>query len=243
MFDPSIDVVYIPLSNNLHFEWASRALLAGKHVLVEKPPVSNATEAELLFRSPLLQGPSPPILLGAYSYRFQPSYIAFLALLDKPNIIRAKVTLTVIQNPFVKKDLRFIYRLAGGALMDMPYAIVLLRDIFGAEPEECMRCEVATMRRPNDPLCDHRYDSSWRFPNGGLGEAKAELVGSTGWALRATIMDEHHWLDEAPDDLEGRGSPCALTIVTHRPVLVPDEALPEGQEKILVRRVEMSGYV
>ncbi|GAB1315842.1 D-xylose 1-dehydrogenase (NADP(+), D-xylono-1,5-lactone-forming) [Madurella fahalii] len=233
VFDPSIDVVYIPLPNNVHIEWALKALSAGKHVLLEKPPASNTTEAELLFQSPLLQSPSPPVLLGAYHYRFQPCYIAFLALLDKPNIIHAKVTLTVLQNPFVKKDLRFVYRLAGGALMDMPYSMVLLRDIFGAEPEECTRCEVATMARPNDPLCDRSYDSFWRFPNGGVGEAKADLVGSTGLALRVTVMDERHWLDEAPNDSEGGKSPSATALVTHRAVVIPDETLPEGQEKLI----------
>ncbi|KIN03304.1 hypothetical protein OIDMADRAFT_195891, partial [Oidiodendron maius Zn] len=47
--DPSIDVIYNPLPNGLHFEWAMRALRAGKHVLLEKPSVSNAAEANTLF--------------------------------------------------------------------------------------------------------------------------------------------------------------------------------------------------
>jgi predicted dehydrogenase len=46
--DPLVDAVYIPLPNHLHVEWAERALLAGKHVLVEKPIAMQAHEIDRL---------------------------------------------------------------------------------------------------------------------------------------------------------------------------------------------------
>src|SRR5580693_8786194 len=91
--DPTIDAVYIPLPNGLHYEWTIRALRAGKHVLVEKPFVSNATEATSLVKihSAL---PSPaPVLLEAVHYLFHPGWQTFLSLLSPPDIISAHSSL------------------------------------------------------------------------------------------------------------------------------------------------------
>jgi predicted dehydrogenase len=48
--DSDIDIVYISTPNGMHYEWASRALSAGKHVLCEKPFTSNAEEAQKLIK-------------------------------------------------------------------------------------------------------------------------------------------------------------------------------------------------
>lgn len=46
--DPEIDLVCITTPNETHFDYARRALRAGKHVLVEKPLTATAPEAEEL---------------------------------------------------------------------------------------------------------------------------------------------------------------------------------------------------
>lgn len=93
--DPAVDAVYIPTPNGLHFEWALKALAAGKHVLLEKPSTSNAQEAELLFHSPLLlapqQGPGPaPVLMEAFHSFFHPAWRLFASAVDRDSVAHVK---------------------------------------------------------------------------------------------------------------------------------------------------------
>jgi scyllo-inositol 2-dehydrogenase (NADP+) len=48
--DPNIDVVIVTTPNTTHYPFAKQALLAGKHVVVEKPFVNHSQEAEDLIR-------------------------------------------------------------------------------------------------------------------------------------------------------------------------------------------------
>lgn len=46
--DPEVELVYIATPNSLHFEQAKAALLAGKHVLCEKPIVPTVAQLDEL---------------------------------------------------------------------------------------------------------------------------------------------------------------------------------------------------
>lgn len=48
--DPSLELVVVNTPNNTHFEYARKALISGKHVLIEKPFATSVTEARELFR-------------------------------------------------------------------------------------------------------------------------------------------------------------------------------------------------
>ena len=47
--DPEIDLIYVGLPNALHHSYGKKALLAGKHLLLEKPFTVTVQEAEELF--------------------------------------------------------------------------------------------------------------------------------------------------------------------------------------------------
>jgi predicted dehydrogenase len=72
--DPEVHAVLISTRPHLHASLALRALAAGKHVLVEKPPVLNAGELEQIraFYASGEGGAPRPLLLTGFNRRFSP---------------------------------------------------------------------------------------------------------------------------------------------------------------------------
>lgn len=189
--DPAIDVVYIPTPNGLHFEWALKALAAGKHVLLEKPSTSNAHEAEMLFRSPLLTAPTAPVLMEAFHSFFAPSWRLFLSVIDQPSL--AHVHARAIIPSFIVKDddIRFDYGLAGGSAMDVgTYTVAAVRKTVGVEPEECVRADMTPMAPPREK-CDGMFHVQFRFPGDVVGEVEGGLRGSNFSLSWPTLFVQH----------------------------------------------------
>ena len=223
--DPSIDAIYNPLPNGLHYEWTQKALAGGKHVLLEKPSTSNAAEAASLFRIPSssIQGRPAPVLLEAVHIRFHPAWQKYLSLIDPANIEKAHSTHHLPKGVFSNDDIRFQYDLAGGCLMDFgSYNIQCLRQVFGTEPEECLRAEPRSA--PHDQRIDQAFSAAWRFPNGGIGSIESDLMFSGGWPFP--------WLTSK---LPGLRSPSCS--VTHREAPVVDEELPKDVAHTVVKTV------
>lgn len=128
--------MYIPLPNSHHYEWAIRAIKAGKHVLLEKPCTSNATEARKLFGHPSVTAPNAPVLLEAFHYTFHPIWQTFMQLIHHdPLAGPVKSVASYLYMPrgyFGKDDIGFRYALSGGCTIDLaPYCVSHIRGMLG----------------------------------------------------------------------------------------------------------------
>ena len=67
--DPSVDVVYVALHNDVHEQWATAALRAGKHVLCEKPLGLDAAQVARMQQA---AQDADRLLVEAWWYRWHP---------------------------------------------------------------------------------------------------------------------------------------------------------------------------
>jgi predicted dehydrogenase len=142
--DPNVDVVYIPLPNHLHAEWAIAAARAGKHVLCEKPLALTSGDAERMIEVAEAQGVR---LMEAFMYRLHPSWVAVRELVASGRIGK----LMSVQSSFSyfnddPANIRNSKAAGGGALYDIGcYCVNLSRMLFTSEP---IRVEGSILRDP-----------------------------------------------------------------------------------------------
>ncbi|EST07931.1 Oxidoreductase, N-terminal [Kalmanozyma brasiliensis GHG001] len=119
--DPSIDVVYNPLPNGLHYEWTMKCIAARKHVLLEKPSTSNEADTKRMFDA---AAEANVLVLEAFHYRFHPALHEFAFRLHdfmspQNPMMAVEACLFAPTGVIGEGDIRFDYTLAGGATMDM----------------------------------------------------------------------------------------------------------------------------
>lgn len=134
--DDSFDTVYIGLTNNAHYEYAKKALLAHKHVIVEKPFTSTYSEARDLYDTAV---ENKVFLFEAMLTRYSANYEAISLHLDEIGELRL-IRSTYCQyssryDAYLRKEVKpaFDPKLSGGALMDINvYNISFVTGLFGA---------------------------------------------------------------------------------------------------------------
>lgn len=133
--DSEVEVVYIALPNELHFEVMKKAIEAGKNIICEKPFTSNAYETEKIIE---LASKEDVIVLEALTNRFVPNAVKVKQLLPELGDIKI-VSFNYSQyssryNNFKKDIIEPVFSLehSGGALMDLNlYNVAYVVELFG----------------------------------------------------------------------------------------------------------------
>lgn len=115
--DERVDAVYISLSNSQHIEWVTKSLVAGKHVLCEKPLGLNAVETAAMFDVAARNG---LLLIEAVWGRWHPRFARMIDLVTTGAIgdiehIETAFTFT----SEMTDNYRLSPSMGGGALLDV----------------------------------------------------------------------------------------------------------------------------
>lgn len=141
--DPGVDVVYIATPNLLHYEQVKRALLAGKHVVCEKPFCTRADQVRELVE---LAESRRQFLIEAVPTPFLPNFPVIKEHL--PRVGQVKLVLgnytqySARYDKLLAGEVSNIFdpALAGGCLMDINYYNVYLSVALFGRPEDAQYC-------------------------------------------------------------------------------------------------------
>jgi len=156
-----IDAVYVALPPALHYEWARRAIEAGKHVLCEKPLAENAQRAQELTLFAKQHG---RVLVEGMHMRYLDRLHRQRELVASGDLGRLVRIESCLRTPYMrmaKDDFRLRFELGGGAALDLGcYAVSNLRYLAGEEPEV-----LSVRHKCSSPEVDRWMRATLRFPS------------------------------------------------------------------------------
>ena len=158
--DPDIDVIYIPLPNQFHAEWAIKAAEAGKHVLCEKPLALSVADVDAMTSAAEKAG---TFLVEAFMYRFHQRTLKIKEMIEAGEIGDVHHVKGAFTFPLNRpKDVRWDPDLGGGSLWDVGcYPLSFSRYVIGSEPEE-----VFAYQHVGDSGIDESFSAQLLFANG-----------------------------------------------------------------------------
>ena len=187
--DSDIDVVYIPLPNHLHAEWAVRALDAGKHILVEKPLALTTDEIDAVTAAAV---PNARLVYEGFMYRHTDRWTRLVEIVRSgsigiPQVVRVDFAF-VVPGDTAGGNIRFGAGPGGGIVWDMGcYAVNMARGSLGIEPDEAYaiarsRSGVVPETTASGLLSFPHAVASWAVSfDHPSPAAQVEVIGTDGW--------------------------------------------------------------
>ncbi len=182
--DPDVDAVYNPLPNGLHGHWTIAALRAGKHVLCEKPFTANADEARAV--AEVDNGNPGVVVMEAFHYQYHPFAKRLVEIVRSGELGNISNIDVAFSAPIWHKgDIRYQFRLAGGATMDMGcYPVSLLR-LLAPAPRV-----ISASAKLSSPGVDRAMDAHFSLPDGGQAHIGCSMFSSSVLRLHAEITGD-----------------------------------------------------
>ena len=168
--DEDIQIVYISAVNAAHYKWAKAALLAGKHVICEKPCTTTENQTRELFT---LAKERKLFLMEAQKMLFLPAVLAVKEAITSGKL--GKVRMAEFNHSFYGSYNNWMYDEAAGGgplLSSAIYVVELLQFLF-----DCQIAEVTGIctKHPGTNV-EEQYSISGRMENGMLFSLKNSTV-------------------------------------------------------------------
>ena len=168
--DKDVDIVYISAVNSAHYKWAKAALLAGKHVICEKPCTTTETQTRELFA---LAKEKSLFLMEAQKMLFLPAVLAVKEAINSGKL--GKIHMAEFNHSFYGSYNNWMYDEAAGGgplLSSAIYVVELLQFLF-----DCEIAEVTGIctKHPGTNV-EEQYSICGRMENGVLFSLKNSTV-------------------------------------------------------------------
>ena len=175
--DPNVDVIYIPLPNHLHTEWAVKAMHAGKHVLIEKPLALTVEDVQRIIQASAETG---MVAAEAFMYRHHPQTLKVHKLLVEGAIGEVRLIRGVYTFHLIRPEhYRWTPEAGGGSLWDVGcYPISFARMVMGMAPSQ-----VQGWQQQADSGVDLTFTGQMTYPIG----AFAQVMSSYGTAFSQSV--------------------------------------------------------
>lgn len=254
-----VDIIYIVLPNGMHAEYTVRGLLAGKHVLTEKPMANTPAECQQMIDAARNAGRK---LMVAYRCRYEPYNQEAIRVARSHELGLTKVILADhgfnIGDPTqwrLRKNLA-----GGGSLMDIGiYSLQAARYLTGEEPTEVSAAMYNTPGDARFKEVEETINFQLRFPSGVLanctssygyaGQNRYRLVGTEGWLemdpatiYRGLRMRVHHGNITEERELPVRNHFALEMDHMSACVMENKETLTPGEEGLRDLRIMMAIY-
>ncbi|KGR74230.1 Gfo/Idh/MocA family protein [Ureibacillus sinduriensis] len=134
--DKDIQVIYIPLPNDMHKEWVVKAALAGKHILCEKPIALSEEDLEEMLTVCIENN---VYLMEAFMYQFHPQHRRVKEIIEAGEIGEVKLYKSSHSFDFTNREgnIRMDASKGGGALWDVGcYSVHAMNLILNLEPKK-----------------------------------------------------------------------------------------------------------